>query len=147
MLEKPRDINRPLLTKTFMSHILLEGIVIAAGTVAAFYYGMDKGGAALGSTMAFAVLTLARLIHGFNCRSSLPIVKINLTSNKYQWLALALGSILLAAVLTVEPLKSIFDVEHAVINELGVIVLLAFCPLLIIQMTKMIAYGLKRTNV
>lgn len=147
MLEKPRDINRPLLTKTFMSHILLEGIVIAAGTVAAFYYGMDKGGAALGSTMAFAVLTLARLIHGFNCRSSLPIVKINLTSNKYQWLALALGSILLGAVLTVEPLKSIFDVEHAVINELGVIVLLAFCPLLIIQMTKMIAYGFKRTNV
>lgn len=147
MREKPRDINKPMLTKSFILQVLFEGSVIAASTITAFYYGINKGGAALGSTMAFAVLALARLIHGFNCRSSLPIYKIGVFSNKFQWFALAAGSALLVFILTVEPLANIFDVEHAVISELGVVVALAVCPLFIIQLCKIITAALsKRTK-
>ncbi|MCX7711118.1 MAG: cation-translocating P-type ATPase [Clostridia bacterium] len=144
MKEKPRDINKPLLTKSFIAHVLLEGGVIAASTVAAFYYGLNKHGAGLGSTMAFSVLALARLIHGFNSRSRLPLYKIGLFTNKYQWIALITGSVLLAIVLTVSPLQRIFDVEPAVINELGIIVILAFFPLLVIQIGKIIEDALRK---
>ncbi len=145
MREKPRDIKKPMLTKSFIFNILTEGSIIAASTITAFYYGMNKGGAGLGSTMAFSVLALARLIHGFNCRSRLPIYKIGVFSNRYQWLALTAGSILLALVLAVRPLQKIFDVEHMVINELEVIIALACCPLLIIQMIKIIAFRIKNS--
>jgi Ca2+-transporting ATPase len=144
MREKPRDINKPLLTKSYLLHVLFEGAVIATSTVIAFYYGLNKVGAELGSTMAFAVLTLARLIHGFNCRSNLPVYKIGVFSNKFQWLALIVGSILLTSVLTVEPLGVIFDIDRAVINELGVIAALAFCPFIIIQAEKIIITALKK---
>ena len=36
----------------------------------AWSLGMRQGGEALACTMAFSALTLARLFHGFNCRSS-----------------------------------------------------------------------------
>lgn len=144
MSEKPRDINTPLLTKAFIFHVLFEGGIIAASTVAAFYYGINKGGAVLGSTMAFSVLALARLIHGFNSRSDLPIYKIGLFSNKYLWYALLTGCTLLVLVLIIRPLQMIFDVSNTVNKELGVILLLGFIPFLIIQASKMVASKLRK---
>ena len=43
---------------------------------------------AVGSTMAFATLCLARLFHGFNCRGDKSIFSIGLLSNRYSWMAL-----------------------------------------------------------
>lgn len=143
MKEKPRDINSPLLTKSFVLHILFEGGVIAASTVAAFYYGMSRGGEALASTMAFAVLALARLLHGFNSRSELPLYKIGLFSNQYLWLALLAGSGLLGLVLMVPPLQEVLDIAPAVTGELHVIAALACLPLLIIQLSKIVWSGRK----
>lgn len=145
MKEKPRDIKRPLLTRSFILHVVFEGGIIAASTVAAFYYGLSKGGGPLGSTMAFSVLALARLIHGFNSRSSLPLYKVGVFTNKFLWMALLTGSLLLALVLTIKPLGIVFDVDSRVINELGVIVGLAICPLIIIQASKIIT-GLVRRS-
>ncbi|MCX7843509.1 MAG: cation-translocating P-type ATPase [Clostridia bacterium] len=136
MREKPRDISRPLLTKSFILHVLFEGGVIAASTVAAFYYGMSRGGEKLASTMAFAVLALARLLHGFNCRCDFSVFKIGLFTNKYLWYSLITGIALLAAVLSVPPLQEIFDISGAVVGQLGAVAGLACLPLVLIQVFK-----------
>ena len=52
-----------------------EGIVIAICTMCAYLTGL-KGDPLTASTMAFATICLARLLHGFNCRSSQPLSKI-----------------------------------------------------------------------
>lgn len=139
MLEKPRDINKPMLDKTFILKVLFEGSLIAFSTIVAFYYGLGKGGELLASTMAFAVLTLARLIHGFNCRSKRPLHKVGYFTNRYQWLALIIGSIMLAGVLTIDPLRKVFDVDHAVLNELHIVVGLAIIPFIIVQIFKTVS--------
>ena len=98
----------------------------------------DRTSSLKASTMAFAVLTLARLFHGFNCRSDLSIVKIKLGTNKWIIGAFAIGVILLLGVLTIPPLKTMFMIENLDIMELVKILALAFLPTLIIQIKKSI---------
>jgi Ca2+-transporting ATPase len=69
MREKPRPREEGILTKPFLINVALEGAVIAAATIVAFHLGLNAGGAAVGSTMAFATLCLSRLFHGFSCKS------------------------------------------------------------------------------
>ncbi|MDF2985055.1 MAG: P-type ATPase, translocating [Eubacterium sp.] len=135
---KPRDINQPLLNRSFLLQVIFEGAVIAASALAAFYYGLNVGGATLASTMAFAVLALARLIHGFNCRSKYPLFKIGIFTNKFQWGAVLIGIALLALVLTVPPLQHLFEINPQVGNHLGIIGLLSLVPFVVIQLYKII---------
>jgi len=141
---KPRDINEPLLNRGFLLHVIFEGAVIAAAALAAFYYGLNVGNSALASTMAFAVLALARLIHGFNCRSKYPLFKIGFFSNKYQWGAVLLGMALLMLVLAVPPLQHLFEIDTRVINHLGIIGLLGLAPFVVIQLYKTIFTGIMK---
>ncbi len=141
---RPRDINEPLLNRSFLLQVIFEGAVIAASALAAFYYGLSTGNAALASTMAFAVLALARLIHGFNCRSKYPLFKIGFFSNKYQWGAVLLGILLLFLVLTVSPLQHLFEIDPGVISHLGIIGLLALAPFVVIQLYKTIRTGITK---
>ncbi len=66
--QKPRDPKTGILTKDFLIKLLYQGGLIAVCTIIAFYIGLQEN-AKTASTMAFAVLTMARLFHGFNCRS------------------------------------------------------------------------------
>lgn len=72
--QKPRDPKQGILTKEFSALMLLQGALIAVVVMTAFYIGLQVN-AATASTMAFATLTLARLFHGFNCRSKHSILK------------------------------------------------------------------------
>ena len=80
--EKPRKTSEGILTKDFLSAIGVQGALIAVATMIAYFSGLQTDGK-MASTMAFATLTLARLFHGFNCRSNSPILKIGIMSNKY----------------------------------------------------------------
>ena len=74
MNEKPRSADESILTKDFLSKIGLEGFVIGAMTMIGFLTGYHQNGALLGSTYAFGTLCLARLFHGFNCKSDHPVI-------------------------------------------------------------------------
>lgn len=118
--------------------MLIEGTIIGAATMCAFYFGLKHEGPALASTMAFATLSLARLFHGFNCRSVRPVWSVGLFKNKYLWFALIAGMILLTAVLTISPIQSVFEVRQTVITQLGIIFGFALIPLVVIQGLKFI---------
>ena len=64
---------------------------------------------AAASTMAFATLTLARLFHGFNCRSRRSLFRLGIFSNIYTVLAFLAGAFLLTAVLLVPGLQLMFS--------------------------------------
>lgn len=136
--EKPRDPKTGILTKDFMIALLLQGGLIAVCTMTAFHIGLSTGNDAVASTMAFATLTLARLFHGFNCRSSHSIFRIGLKSNLYSIGAFFAGVILLAIVLTVPFMERLFSVAPLTGVQLGLIALLALIPTVIIQAVKII---------
>ncbi len=136
--EKPRDPKEGILTKKFMADIFVQGALIAAVTMVAFYMGLDQGGSALASTMAFATLTAARLFHGFNCRSKHSIFKIGFSGNWYSLAAFAAGMVFLNLVLFVSVLKRLFLVSSLTSGQYGAIYLLAVIPTILIQCVKMI---------
>ena len=94
--EKPRDPKEPILTPHFSQSILLEGLVIAIFVVYGYYIGYGSSHDAIkGSTIAFSVLCLARLFHGFNCRGKFTIFTLGLSKNVFSILAFLIGFILL----------------------------------------------------
>ena len=136
--EAPRNPKTGILTKDFMTTILTQGGIIAVCTMIAFHTGLRSGSAATASTMAFATLTLARLFHGFNCRSKHNIFKLGFSSNWYSLGAFAAGVVLLGIVMFVPFMQNLFSVTPLTQSQLINVCLLAAVPTVLIQMFKII---------
>ena len=137
MNEKPRSADESILTKDFLGKVGLEGLVIGTMTMIGFLTGYYQNGALLGSTYAFGVLCLARLFHGFNCKSEHPVLFTKRCFNN-KWLqgAFLLGTAFITAVLMIPELHIIFKVETLNWIQLGLVYLYAFVSLPIIQFLK-----------
>ena len=137
--QKPRDPKASILSRSLLTAIGLQGLLIAIVTMAAFYLGYRGGDAAMASTMAFSTLTLARLFHGFNCRARASIFKLRFSTNKASVWAFLAGVALLMLALFTPGLKHLFQVADAFsVTNLGEVVLLAFLPTLIVQIFKVL---------
>ena len=136
--EPPRDPKTGILTKDFLLTVLVQGAVIAVCTMTAFHAGLRTGNAAVASTMAFCTLTLARLFHGFNCRSRHNIFKVGFSSNWYSLGAFGAGVLLLSLVMFVPFLRTLFSVEMLTGGQIGLVYGLAAVPTVCIQAGKIV---------
>ena len=136
--EPPRNPKEGILTASFIRDILVQGALIAAATMWAYTTGLHEGGAGRACTMAFSTLTLARLFHGFNCRSSHSVIRLGLGSNLYSVMAFQLGVVLLAAVLFVPGLQIMFAAADLSLSQLTTLAAAAFLPTLVIQIQKIL---------
>lgn len=138
LAEAPRDPRTGILTKDFMLSILTQGGLIAVCTMIAFHIGLGSQNAAIASTMAFSTLTLARLFHGFNCRSKHNIFKLGFSSNWYSVGAFFTGVVLLGLVMLVPFLQRLFSVTPLTGEQLIQVSILAVIPTAIIQTFKIL---------
>ena len=145
MKEKPRSADESILTRNFLSKIGLEGLVIGTVTMIGFMTGYHQDGALLGSTYAFGTLCLARLFHGFNCKSDHPVIlKKQFLNNPWLLGAFAVGAVFITAVLTFPGLHHVFKVETLDLLQLGFVYLYAFASMLVIQLLKWIRIKLRK---
>lgn len=133
--EKPRSSSDSILNKQTVLQITFEGIIIAICTMCAYLFGL-KQDPLVASTMAFATICLARLLHGFNCRSNLPLTKIGFYTNRSSIYAFLIGFSLLHAILFVPFMHSLFMIQTISITQLFVIYAFALIPTIIIQTKK-----------
>lgn len=138
MKEKPRPMNESILTKSFLRRIGVEGMVIGLVTLGAFLLGYRDGNARLASTMAFGVLCLSRLFHGYNCKGKAPVLfTARLFNNKYMQMAFLAGFVLLTAVLTIPSIHGMFAVQTLSLAQLLTVYGMAFGSMVIIQILKL----------
>ena len=137
--DKPRNVKSGIFTKKFATELGLYGILIAVVTMIGYYigFGPDKN-AGLASTMAFATLTLARLFHGFTCRSDKSIFKLGILSNMWSLGAFALGVILLVFVLFVPFMHGLFVITPLNMVQALWILGLAAVPTIFVQIYRVI---------
>lgn len=135
--EKPRNANDSILNKPTFLQLGFEGIVIALCTMCSYLMGL-KGDPMTASTMAFATICLARLLHGFNCRSDRPLTEIGLFSNRSSVIAFCVGFALLHAILFIPAMHSLFMIHTISVTQLLCIYGFALLPTLIIQARKML---------
>ena len=142
MREKPRQRSEGILTRPFLISVVMDGVIIAAATILAFHLGLAAGGAAVGSTMAFATLCLSRLFHGFSCKSGRPVLFTRkFWNNRFLLGAFVLGAVLLTAVLTVPVLEPLFQVAPLTMGQLGTVAGLSLGSMVLIQLRKLIRKG------
>lgn len=134
---KPRDPKTGIFTKEFSLKLLAYGLLIAVVTQVAYYMGLEVD-PMTASTMAFATLTLARLFHGFNCRSELSIFRIGFGSNLWSVGAFVAGVALLAFVVFVPFMHGLFMIADLTMSQVLWIVGLAVIPTVLIQLFKVI---------
>lgn len=153
--QRPRDGREGILNLNFIKDLLVQGILIAVCTMAAFHMGLGSGsgpgigfggglardGESVAATMAFTTLTLARLFHGFNCRSAHSILRLGLQSNLYSVMAFEAGLLLLAAVLFVPGLQILFAASDLRLTEIGAVFICALLPTVVIQAQKILREG------
>ena len=142
MREKPRQRSEGILTRPFLISVAVDGVIIAAATILAFRLGLAAGGAAVGSTMAFATLCLSRLFHGFSCKSGRPVLFTRaFWNNRFLLGAFVLGAVLLTAVLTIPVLEPLFQVAPLTLGQLGTVAGLSLGSMVLIQLRKLIRKG------
>lgn len=134
---QPRSPKEGLMNRDFLIKMLWEGSLIAVATILAFSLGLKRGDI-LASTMAFFTLTLARLFHGFNCRSSRSIFEIGFKSNRYSLYAFGTGIVFLAIVVFVPACYNLFQIQAMKAGELMMAILLALMPTVVIQIARLI---------
>lgn len=137
MEEKPRPAGESIMTGAFLARVGIEGAVIGVITLAAFLIGYRSKNVRLAGTMAFGVLCLSRLVHGYNCKAKRPVIFTKrFFNNPYmQWAFLA-GFVLLTIVLTVPMLQGPFFVQTLTMKQLLSVYGLAFLNLPVIQAIK-----------
>ncbi|MDD4461983.1 MAG: cation-translocating P-type ATPase C-terminal domain-containing protein, partial [Eubacteriales bacterium] len=138
MNERPRLKTVSILNRSFAVDVLAEGFLIAVATLTAFYLGLASGQAGVASTMAFATLCLARLLHGFSSRSRESLFKIGIFTNLYLWAAMIIGYLLLMGVLHFRPLMDLFEVVPLTAGQYGLIYGLSIAPLVLVQAYKLL---------
>lgn len=132
LLQNPRNQNESILTKPLLKQLVMQSVLLSISTLAAFYLGLAIS-ENMACTLAFAVLCLARLFHGFNCRGEIAL--IHMPPNFYSIGALVLGAALLFAVLYLPVLQPLFDIDAALLPVNALLILgLAALPTILIQL-------------
>lgn len=138
MNRKPRRKGESIFANGLGLQVLLQGLLFSTLTLAGFMIGRTTGNLVTGRTMAFLVLSLTQVIHSFNMRSSRSLFKIGPFTNRTLNLAAVASFVMIALVSLVPPLATVFDMTTLSNGQYLIAVLLAFVPLPVLELAKII---------
>ena len=121
--------------------MVLQGVMFALLSLAAFVIGERAAGTAGGQTLAFMVLALSQIVQAFNMRSEHSLLKIGpFTNHKLNWAALA--SVLLVALVLFTPARTAFGLVLLPAVDYLIGLGLILVPFVVMEVSK--AFGLIR---
>ena len=142
MSKSPRGKGKQFMDRGMIWRISYQGLMVTAITLTAFIIGNNQGGEALGQTMAFASLIMAKLVHAGNLHSNTESrFKFNILDNKPLIFALLMSLVLTLAVLLISPLMTAFEFVSMNLNQWGIIVLLALVPFVVVELFKALKWN------
>jgi Ca2+-transporting ATPase len=142
MDQPPRAADEGILTKKSQFQIVWQGALLTLGGLGVFVWGDFFAPGhyyELGQTMLFTTMVLSQLLHAFNFRSATSTV-FSLNTFKNKWLVLAFIGSLSAqlAIVYIPVLQTIFHTVPLALEHWLVIVVAAFIPVLVIDITKVV---------
>lgn len=137
MHRAPRRRNESIFADGVGINAVWQGIMFGILTLLAFAIGKQTSDA-LGSTMAFATLAIAQLVHALNMRSSHSLFKVGFHTNLYMIGAFFASLALLLAVLLIPGLQTLFSLIPMSGASWGTVAGLALAPLMVVEVYKLI---------
>ena len=137
MKEPPRSDKKGLFGGGGMFRIFVEGMFIGSLALFAYLLGHKTGGADVGSTMCFAVLSLSQLVHSFNMRSTKEsLFHIGILGNRKLAASSFLCIALQCAVITYAPLQFIFHTVPLSPMHWVMVAVLSLMPVPLVELEK-----------
>ena len=138
IMKHPPVKSGTLFEKGMVARIVLHGLFISAAALAAYWIGMlvyenhDQS-----MTMTFIVLSVSQLSHALNQRSNTEsIFKHGQGHNKLLVWALLASAAIVALVVFVPPLMTLFDLVYIEWTEWLICIGLSLFPLVAVEITK-----------
>ena len=138
IMKHPPVKSGTLFEKGMVARIVLHGLFISAAALAAYWIGMlvyenhDQS-----MTMTFIVLSISQLSHALNQRSNTEsIFKRGQGHNKLLVWALLASAAIVALVVFVPPLMTLFDLVYIEWTEWLICIGLSLFPLVAVEITK-----------
>lgn len=138
MERPPRSPKAGIFQGAMVGRIVYQGAMVGLLSLTAFVIG-HRTSVEVGRTMAFAVLALSQLEHSLNVRSNTQsIFKIGLFSNIKLIGAIMISALLMAGVLLIQPLASVFKVTQLTGSQWLTVGLLSLTPVFIVEILKLL---------
>lgn len=145
MREKPRSPEAPILTRSRLFKITLCGLTMAAGTLAAYGWGVVHGNQAHAMTLAFTTFVLFQFFNIFNARAEHgSAFNRHFFSNGKLWLALMGVVVLQGVIVHWAPAQQVFDTVDLGLDDWLFAVLVASSVLLLEEGRKLLASAWRR---
>lgn len=125
---QPKKLTDPVINIKTGLYIAFNGLVIAAITVCAFFIGFEEN-SIKGMTMAFVTLSLAQLIHAYNCKSTNSIINKHTFNNKTLNLSFLIG-VTITLMVVYLPLNSLFKLTILSTKNIITILILILFPII-----------------
>lgn len=140
MKRKPRKKEEGIFVKGMKRTILVEGFLIGAIMITAFYIGTYANGSLeQGRTMAFATLSLSQLFHVFNFRSVRnSIFERGLAVNKLLIGASIFSGLIQFAVMLVPAFRPIFRVVPLDFSHWLIVIVFAIATVPLVEIWKLV---------
>ncbi len=156
MDRKPKPKNEGIFANGLGVRVAIQGVMFALLTLIAFWVGTGLelvhmfDGVLLdgaheqnlmgGQTLAFMVLALCQIVQAYNMRSEHSLFKIGPFTNKNLNLAALASTALMAFVLFVPGVQSIFNLVYLSWQQYLIGVVLIFVPLLVMELAKLFGF-------
>ena len=135
----PTDSKKGFFSGGLAGEIALEGILIGLCAFVSFLIGKNIFGSfAHGSTMAFAVIGLAQLIHSLNMKSEKSVFSSALFDNRFMLFSFLFCSAMQIAVVQLPVVSKIFGTVCLDKTQWVCVVLLSLLPLIVSEIQKLI---------
>ncbi len=135
----PRDTNERILNKPTLIKILIQGFGLMLAALVSFKIGLVLHGASLeqARTMIFVTVIFGELFRTYSARSETKFIyESNPFSNKAVNYAVFLSVALLAMLVYIPPIASLFKIEALTFVEVIIAMSLGFIPMLFGELTK-----------
>jgi len=139
MKRPPRDPQAPLLDRGRFLTVCVQGLVMAAATLAVFGIALSivKDEVPFARTMTFTTLVLVQFLHAFTCRHDrYSLFQVGVASNRMLVGAVLVSALLQGAILLSPWGQEIFKVVSLRADEWLVIVGFGLLPFLVMEVWK-----------
>lgn len=140
MQQRPRSSREALLSRSFLFLIGWQGTMLGVLSLVVYLWALNTyGSGEHARTMAMLALVGVQLGHLFNCRSRSHSSLTGLFTNGFIWGAVAIVIVLQLLAVLWSPLTRVLHTVAPNPMDWGIIALTMFVPVVIVELTKLIA--------
>ncbi|MCF0110649.1 MAG: cation-translocating P-type ATPase, partial [Erysipelotrichaceae bacterium] len=135
MNEKPRDKQESFFANGLGITIAWQGLLVGALSLISYMTG-NAVSHETGMSMAFVTLSLTQLVHAFNIKSKHTIFHPSTFNNKFLWLSLVAGLVLVLGIMYIPACSSLFKLVPLGAEDLFVALGLPFVMVVACEIQK-----------